>query len=112
MIWPNTCSRWGATRDDVTAIVDFHTWQREVIMLAGLALVLLICPGQATTVLAAKASGAVSGTVSGAENEILEKARRKHQSALTIDTHVDIAGADYATERLDPGVDKAWRAAR
>ena len=74
-----------------------RSWQRGLIMLAGLALVLLICRGPATTALAAEARGA--------ENEILEKARRIHESALTIDSHVDIAGADYATERLDPGVD-------
>ena len=39
------------------------------------------------------------------ENEILAKARRIHQSVLTVDSHVDIAGAEYATEELDPGVD-------
>ena len=44
-------------------------------------------------------------TAYAAENRILERARRIHQSALTIDTHVDIAGEDYATERLDPGMD-------
>ena len=47
----------------------------------------------------------LAGEASGAENRILEKARRIHQSALTIDTHVDIAGPHYATEQLDPGID-------
>jgi len=28
-----------------------------------------------------------------------------HQRILTLDAHVDIAGAEYATEKLDPGID-------
>ena len=39
------------------------------------------------------------------EQEILAAAERIHREAVTIDTHVDIAGAEYATERLDPGID-------
>ena len=40
----------------------------------------------------------------GSEKELLDRARRIHQSALTIDSHVDIFGTFYATDRLDPGV--------
>ena len=36
--------------------------------------------------------------------ETLERARRIHEAALTIDSHVDIFGTYYATERLDPGI--------
>ena len=39
------------------------------------------------------------------DEEILQKARAIHDRALTLDTHVDIAGPEYATEKLDPGVD-------
>jgi len=38
------------------------------------------------------------------EQEILAAAERIHREAVTIDTHVDIAGAEYATEELDPGI--------
>jgi membrane dipeptidase len=34
---------------------------------------------------------------------LLAKARAIHAKALTIDTHVDISGASYATPALDPG---------
>jgi membrane dipeptidase len=34
---------------------------------------------------------------------VLAKAKAIHEKAITIDTHVDIGGADYATEKLDPG---------
>jgi len=37
--------------------------------------------------------------------ELRATAERIHRDAVTIDTHVDIAGARYATERLDPGID-------
>jgi membrane dipeptidase len=33
------------------------------------------------------------------------KAKQIHERVLTIDSHVDIAGARYATEGLDPGID-------
>jgi len=39
------------------------------------------------------------------EQDFLPAARRIHREAVTIDTHVDIAGAHYATEKLDPGID-------
>ncbi len=35
---------------------------------------------------------------------LLAKAKAIHEKAITIDTHVDIGGADYATQKLDPGV--------
>ena len=34
---------------------------------------------------------------------VIAKAMAIHKDALTIDTHVDIGGADYATPALDPG---------
>ena len=37
------------------------------------------------------------------EEQILETAQAIHEKALTLDTHVDIAGGRYATEALDPG---------
>lgn len=39
------------------------------------------------------------------EEELAEQARAIHQRVLALDSHVDIAGGQYATERLDPGVD-------
>lgn len=39
------------------------------------------------------------------EQDFLAAAKRIHQESVTIDTHVDIAGAHYATEKLDPGID-------
>jgi membrane dipeptidase len=39
------------------------------------------------------------------EDDILSKAAKIHNDALTIDTHVDIDGPHYATKELDPGVD-------
>jgi membrane dipeptidase len=37
------------------------------------------------------------------EEALLAKAKAIHERAITIDTHVDIAGANYATPELDPG---------
>jgi len=39
------------------------------------------------------------------EESLLAAARRIHERALTLDTHVDVAGAEYATAKLDPGID-------
>ena len=39
------------------------------------------------------------------EQQIIRKAKVIHKKALTLDTHVDIPGAQYATEALDPGID-------
>lgn len=41
----------------------------------------------------------------GAEERLLTEARRIHDRATTLDSHVDIAGPQYATPQLDPGVD-------
>lgn len=38
-----------------------------------------------------------------ADEKMLARARTVHERALTIDTHVDISGAQYATPELDPG---------
>ena len=38
------------------------------------------------------------------DDEIMERAKEIHASALTIDTHDDIPGT-FATEEVDPGVD-------
>lgn len=40
-----------------------------------------------------------------AEERLLTEARRIHERATTLDSHVDIAGPQYATPQLDPGVD-------
>jgi len=37
------------------------------------------------------------------EEEIVAKARAIHDRAISIDTHVDIGGANYATPAMDPG---------
>jgi membrane dipeptidase len=39
------------------------------------------------------------------EEQIINTAKAIHKKALTLDTHVDIPGAQYATEALDPGID-------
>jgi len=40
----------------------------------------------------------------GPDAALLAKAKTIHEKAITIDTHVDIGGATYATEKLDPGL--------
>ncbi len=35
--------------------------------------------------------------------ELLDRARAIHSRIITLDTHVDIAGPEYATDKLDPG---------
>ncbi|NUQ64087.1 MAG: hypothetical protein HUU20_16555 [Pirellulales bacterium] len=35
----------------------------------------------------------------------MAEARRIHRRALALDSHVDIAGPQYATAQLDPGID-------
>ncbi len=37
--------------------------------------------------------------------DLLARAAEIHERILTLDTHVDIEGAEYATEKLDPGID-------
>jgi membrane dipeptidase len=39
-----------------------------------------------------------------ADAALMAKAKAIHEKAITIDTHVDIGGATYATEKLDPGL--------
>ncbi len=39
------------------------------------------------------------------EAELLERARRIHAAATTMDSHVDIPGEEYATNKFDPGID-------
>jgi membrane dipeptidase len=46
---------------------------------------------------------ALSARQAPAEAALLAKARAIHEKAITLDSHVDIGGADYATEKLDPG---------
>jgi membrane dipeptidase len=46
---------------------------------------------------------ALSARQAPADVALLAKARAIHEKAITLDTHVDIGGADYATEKLDPG---------
>lgn len=40
------------------------------------------------------------------DGPLLAKARQIHARALTLDTHVDIAGPQYATPQLDPGIEQ------
>ena len=40
-----------------------------------------------------------------ADERLLTEARRIHDRATTLDSHVDIAGPQYATPQLDPGAD-------
>ncbi|NUQ66330.1 MAG: membrane dipeptidase [Pirellulales bacterium] len=40
-----------------------------------------------------------------ADEALLAEARQVHERALTLDSHVDIAGPQYATPQLDPGAD-------
>lgn len=37
------------------------------------------------------------------DEALMKKARAIHERVLTVDTHVDIGGANYATKELDPG---------
>ena len=39
------------------------------------------------------------------EQEVINKAKTIHEKAFTLDTHVDIPGATYATPELDPGTE-------
>ena len=39
------------------------------------------------------------------EADLLARAKEIHERVLALDTHVDIEGAEYATEKLDPGID-------
>jgi len=54
-------------------------------------------------VLLTAAAGEPSRTPAG--EEIPAKARAIHRHTLTLDSHVDIAGAQYATQELDPGIE-------
>ena len=56
-----------------------------------------VCPAQPP-------AESTSGS-SPAEEQLAGVARAIHRRVLTLDTHVDIAGAEYATEKLDPGID-------
>jgi membrane dipeptidase len=46
---------------------------------------------------------ALSARQTPADAALLAKAKAIHEKAITLDTHVDIGGANYATEKLDPG---------
>jgi membrane dipeptidase len=46
---------------------------------------------------------ALSARQAPADAALLAKAKAIHEKAITLDTHVDIGGANYATEKLDPG---------
>jgi len=48
---------------------------------------------------------AVCGQQPMTEEQIIKLAKDIHERAITLDTHVDIAGSQYATEELDPGID-------
>jgi len=54
---------------------------------------------------AAESSAADGPPLPPCEQTILAAAEEIHQRCVTIDTHVDIPGAHYATDKLDPGID-------
>ena len=37
--------------------------------------------------------------------QLLARAKAIHERAITLDSHVDISGANYATPEVDPGID-------
>jgi len=39
------------------------------------------------------------------EEEIILTAKKIHEKAIVIDSHVDVPGEEYATEKYDPGID-------
>jgi membrane dipeptidase len=47
--------------------------------------------------------GLVARQAPQADEALVKKAKAIHERVLTIDTHVDIGGANYATPALDPG---------
>jgi membrane dipeptidase len=59
----------------------------------------------ATLAVFSLAAGAalIAGQAPQADEALMTKARAIHARILTVDTHVDIGGADYATPKLDPG---------
>ena len=54
-------------------------------------------------VLAVVAAVGVGARQGNPDAALLARAKAIHAKALTIDTHVDISGANYATPALDPG---------
>ncbi|MBM4094381.1 MAG: hypothetical protein FJ276_33985, partial [Planctomycetes bacterium] len=60
----------------------------------------LLCMAGAGYALGAEHAGQAAD-----DEPLLARARQIHAAALTLDTHVDIAGPQYATPQLDPGVD-------
>ena len=65
----------------------------------------LSCVAFAALVARSQSSTAADAPVAVPSDERLAAAAEIHRRVLTLDSHVDIAGAHYATERLDPGVD-------
>jgi microsomal dipeptidase-like Zn-dependent dipeptidase len=55
--------------------------------------------------LAFLATPAPRSAAHASDTPILAKARKIHEQVITLDTHVDIAGSQYATPRLDPGIE-------
>lgn len=39
------------------------------------------------------------------DTQLLAKAKAIHERAITLDSHVDISGTNYATPEVDPGID-------
>ncbi|MDD4266864.1 MAG: dipeptidase [Pirellulales bacterium] len=62
--------------------------------------------GLAWIAAAGHALGAECAERTAADEPLLAKARQVHAAALTLDTHVDIAGPQYATGQLDPGIEQ------
>lgn len=61
----------------------------RAIVLCASCLLLLVCP--------------VAGQPAAAADPAVARALAIHERAITLDSHVDIAGANYATPALDPG---------
>jgi len=72
--------------------------RRTVLRLAMLLAACVACGGRLTAQ-STSADAAPDATLAA-------RAENTHQRVLTLDTHVDIAGPQYATEKLDPGIDQ------
>ena len=71
--------------------------RRTGLRMAMLLAACITCSGRLT------AQSESAGTANDAS--LAAKAGQLHARVLTLDSHVDIAGAQYATERLDPGIE-------
>jgi len=62
-------------------------------------------PALATTFLVSSMCAAAPVEDQAREERLLAEAAKIHQHAITLDSHVDIGGARYATSEMDPGIE-------